>query len=105
MPAIGSYRWPSNSICLLPEPVTECRPSSRPCSKFATHPKRSQEQMLGKVRGRLTAGKRLPAGLQASQVEIAPARDLLLEGSCLAGIKKRHAFSPSATAGVGFVVR
>ena len=38
MPAIRLLRWQSNSICLLPEPVTERRPSSRPCSKFATHP-------------------------------------------------------------------
>jgi hypothetical protein len=38
MPAIHTLHWQSNSICLLPEPVTERRPSSCPCSKFATQP-------------------------------------------------------------------
>ncbi|RDI51345.1 helix-turn-helix domain-containing protein, partial [Microvirga subterranea] len=37
-PPIRTLHWQSSSICLLPEPVTERRPSSRPCSKFATHP-------------------------------------------------------------------
>jgi hypothetical protein len=53
-----------------------------------------QEQVLGKVRRCLAAGERLPARLQASQIEIAPARDLLLEGSCLAGIEKASCFLP-----------
>jgi hypothetical protein len=38
MPAIRSLHWQSSSICLPPEPVTERRPFSRPCSKFATQP-------------------------------------------------------------------
>jgi hypothetical protein len=42
MPTIRLLHWQSNSICLLPEPVTERRPSSRPCSKFATHPVQSR---------------------------------------------------------------
>jgi hypothetical protein len=41
MPAIRTLHWQSSSICLLPEPVTERRPSSRPCSKFATQPHNS----------------------------------------------------------------